>query len=308
MSRTPYKSFTKSRSGLSTNQDIELARRSRSASTRYYSASRTRSSLGSLCKPDTTGTIPKSLMTPENFAKLKSLARRHNVKMTDENGLGLSYSQYCLLIKDKEFYKPQCCPSGQLDCGNRERVICCQAILENGQRCNNPAKFVYDLMSVGDKRHRRAWISRIPDSIKSHMSTKQRVYYEQILASYPCCFFCGTHISAYLAEGASYLTNITYYGKHPEEVLAVFFNDVQITKSYGFPTGIAVGTMRSRDEITQSLSRLIGAMSGAVSTYGMFIRVFFFIFDRYLKDLLPAHYISPLLTALNAYYVQYVPL
>jgi hypothetical protein len=247
-------------------------------------------------------------MTPENFRKLKELARRHNVRMTDEKGHGLSYSQYCLLIKDREFYKPQCCPGGAAECVHRERQICCQAVLESGQRCPHPAKFVYDLMSVGSKEHRRPWISRIPDSIRAHMSVRQRNYYEQILANYPCCFFCQYHLSAYLTEGASYITNISYYAKHPEEVLSAFFNDVQVQKSYGIPISVSLGSLKSREEISLAVTRLIGAMSGAVSTYGMFVRVFFFIYDRYLKSLIPTSYLSPLLDALNAYMAQQVPL
>ena len=267
-----------------------------------------RSSLSSLCKTDESKIIPKSLMTPENFRRLKELARRHNVKMTDEKGHGLSYSQYCLLIKDREFYKPQCCPDGKDTCIRRDRRMCCQATLEDNTRCKYPAQFVYDLMDIGNKEYRRPWISRIPASIKPYLSTKQKNYYEQILANYPCCFYCQYHIGAYLAEGASYLTNISYYAKHPEEILSVFYNDVQVQKSYGFPIKVALGELKPREDISIGLTKLLGGMSGALSGFGMFVRVFFFIYDRYLSDLLSGRYLAPLLDLLNAYMVRQVPL
>lgn len=227
--------------------------------------------LAELCQTTKDGEVIKTLITVENFKRLKKLMKTLDIELMTDNPKSFSYRQYCKLFSSYMFKREKV--------GGRPR---CQAINHDGERCLRPAaKFLtVDLTEV-------QVLPKIPGFLRRKLGTKKVEKLKLIGFANTCCFYCWQHTAMYAAEGSTFTSNLAYYTTHPEDILGIFFEDVEVKKVARLLTyKVKVSKLRSADEIIKRFYSTKAAMKGALSRYywGVFFIVYMYdSLKRYLS-------------------------
>ena len=239
----------------------------------------------------------KKTETPDEFLERKSvLAKTLKKKMISSLHIKQPFKKYdnvsldneCFLLDGYAFKK---------SCGGK---VCCQAINKTGERCRRPAAIVpldftesIPQISKATGKILRKYLGAMADSVIDN-STKQL----QAITSNTCCFFCWQHASTNMLEALTVVTNVSYYVTHPEDILSIFFKNVQCKKHVGnislYPD-CTVGEWKSLDEVLKGIVKTDAIMMGLIkrsadgsmglNTYSIGIRVLVWFYDT-LKPIL----------------------
>jgi hypothetical protein len=215
-----------------------------------------------LCSRDQEGSIPKTVMTIDNFKELKNYVQ--SIIDLDPNK-SYSYRQYCKIIESFIFKQKRC--GGD---------VCCQAITEDGTRCKRGSSIFTSIdITAFDKA------IRIPKKIRpmllKSLGPEKVLDLELMTFANSCCFLCWQHAAIYAIEGSTYLSNLAYYSTHPEALFSIFFKEVKVRKVSRLLTYyITVSKPRTRDEIIKLFYKTTADMRGLFSLYywGIYIMVF----------------------------------
>lgn len=215
--------------------------------------------IGELCQVNPNGTVMKSLITMDNYKKLKKNISELDIEISGKKTL--SYRQYCKLFSGYLHKKKEC--MGE---------VCCQAITADGDRCKRPAnRFVS--IDLTEKQ----LVPKIPKILKDKLGVKLVEELKLIGFANTCCFYCWQHAAMYLVEGATYTSNLAYYLSHPEDVLKIFFENVKVKKAARLITySVEVSHLRSVSEIIKYMYKTSADMEGVLSSYywGVFLMVY----------------------------------
>jgi hypothetical protein len=167
--------------------------------------------------------------------------------------------------------------------------VCCQAITEDGTRCKRQAnKFL--TIDVTEKQ----LVPSIPQFLRKRIGPRKMEQLKLMGFANSCCFYCWQHAAMYAIEGGTYVSNLAYYTSHPEDLLRIFFKDVNIKKFAGVITySVMVKNMKSPEQIVKDMYKTYGTTQGTLSSYywAVFITVFLYdtIKPHVIKYLSGAH-------------------
>jgi len=168
----------------------------------------------------------------DNYKKLKKIMKEFELDTVD--GMSMSYREYCKLFRNLKTIQKKC--NGK---------ICCQAITEDGKRCKRSASkfFSVDLT-------RKKLITKVPDFVKKSIGAKKVAELKLLGFANNCCFYCWQHAGIFVGDKLTYISNFSYYSTHPEDILSVFFDNVQ-PKKLGFITYSfkELGNIRTPEDI-----------------------------------------------------------
>lgn len=219
-----------------------------------------------LCQRDPdTGEIAKHNITMARHAELKAAMKDFGVTFGPRN---LSYRQYCKVF-DTHLFKYQ------KRCG-KDGGICCQAITEDGTRCTRAAsKFTsVDLTE-------RKLVPTLPRWLRERLGVRKSEALKLMGYANACCFYCWQHAAIYVANLSTFVSNPAYYLTHPEDVLRVFFEKVEVRKLVGLLTyRVHVEKMRSVDEILKFIAKTSADTQGAFATYYWAVYTLVFLYDK----------------------------
>ena len=110
-----------------------------------------------------------------------------------------------------------------------------------------------------------------------------------------CCFYCWQHAAMYVGEKVTWASNITYYATHPEDILSVFYDDVQVTKLFGTVTYYvdSLGELRRPSDVIKNMFSIYGTVNGAFSTAYWIVFAMVFMYDTLEPMLMQYLYDSP---------------
>lgn len=220
--------------------------------------------IATLCAKNKEGRVVKSAITISNFKKLKALADEFDIQVVKTHQGTFSYRQYCKLFESYSFKNKKC-----------DDKVCCQAITEEGQRCSRSASR-FATVDLTESQ----LTPKIPLFIKRRLGVKKVEELKLIGFGNTCCFYCWQHASMYMAEGLTYLTNLSYYLTHPEDILIIFFEKVDISKFLRIITyRIDVDQLRTPDEIIKNAYKLSADLTGKFSLYYWGIFMLTFMYD-----------------------------
>jgi hypothetical protein len=225
--------------------------------------------ISGMCLLDDTGKIPKTLLTSENLSTIKEAIKQLSISRISSSE-DLSQEEYCKIFRAYIFKRE--------DCDGR---VCCQAITEDGKRCQRPASdfFTVDLTE-------RSLVPKIPSFIEKVLTKEQVKELKLTGFAVTCCFYCWQHAAKYGAEMLTWYSNFSYYLTHPEEILEIFYEDVRVVKksffnplSYQFN----VSNLRSPDEIIKNMFIMTAKITGKMTYFYWVIMAMVWLYD-YLKD------------------------
>ncbi len=218
--------------------------------------------VGELCAVDNDGKVHKSLITIDNYEKVKTLAESLDIEIVKETQFG--YRQYCKLLDSYIFKEKKC-----------DGEICCQALNKNGTRCTRAAN-KFTSINITESQ-----ISpKLPTFIKNKLGAKKTEELKLLGFANSCCFYCWQHAAMFAAEKVTWSSNLAYYSTHVEDLLSIFFDDVKPKKLAGTVTYSVenLGKLRSTDEIVKHMYKTLGVTQGALSTtyWAVFATVFMY--------------------------------
>ncbi len=221
-----------------------------------------------LCATDEKGVVLKSDITVQKYEQLSFLIKNLNIDIVGGDRKKLSYREYCKVFESKVFKEKKC--NGH---------ICCQAITEDGNRCTRPAS-KYASIDLTE----RYILPSIPEFVKAKIGYKKSNELKLVGFATTCCFYCYQHAAIFLADKLTYTSNLSYYITHIEDLVQVFFDNVNPKKvsgivTYNFNT---LGNLRSLTDILSHLAIMrnqsLGIGNGLYDWlwWGIYIIVFFY--------------------------------
>lgn len=225
-------------------------------------------SITSLCATDENGNVLKSNITVQKYEQLSSLIENLNIDILEDGKKKLSYREYCKVFESNVFKEKKC--NGH---------ICCQAMTEDGSRCTRPAS-KYASVDLTENHI----LPTVPEFVKTKIGYKKANDLKLAGFATTCCFYCYQHAAMFLAEKLTYVSNLTYYTTHVEDLIQIFFDNVKPNKvggvlTYNFYT---LGNIRSPSDILKHLvvvrNQYVGVGKGLYDWlwWGMYIIVFFY--------------------------------
>ena len=246
-------------------------------------------SLKELCQIDTkTGEIKKELITVENQRILRDLMRKKGIDKSSQGGKNLSYRQYCKLFESMKF-RGKCCPQGLDKCDKSEQGPCCQAVTEDGTRCERKASRItaYDLTQKQFNIK-----GKIPAFLKKKLGVRKVEKLQLAGMGIKCCFLCWQHAAIYTAELLTWSSNVLYYSSHPEDLLGIFYRQVAVQKFLKlFTYDFKVSELKSVNDIVDAAFKTKATMAGKLSAYSFTYWGIVFAFYAYdkLVEMLKKH-------------------
>jgi len=224
-----------------------------------------RARVANLCQLDMHGNLLRTAISTQNLNRIKNTI--HELGITEiQMERELTQAEYCKLFRGYMFKEEKC--------GDR---VCCQAMTEDGTRCKRPASeyFTIDLTQ-------RSIVPRIPDFIQRTLGDEKTEELKLIGFANSCCFYCWQHAVMYGAKKLTSIHNIAYYSTHPEDLLSVFFENVESQKLLGLipiPWGYRVSGLREPDQIIKHGYKVAGQMSGMKTQFYWSSMAIVFFYD-----------------------------
>jgi len=227
--------------------------------------------IGKRCELSESGRVSSLLLTPENLDVIKDAITRLGVEISE--GEDLSQEEYCKIFRAYIFKREKC-----------DGRVCCQAITEEGDRCHRPASrlFTFDLTD-------KAIAPEIPKFLEKRLG-KEKVQ-ELRLSGFAitCCFYCWQHAAMYGTEIATWSSNLAYYLTHPEDILNVFYENVEVTRRYRFlpfTYKYEISGLRTSDEIIKNMFAMAATMAGKATFFYWIVMAMVWLYDILKNELL----------------------